>query len=298
VLPRSTGMNVSLDQTLTARIRFSASYNYSRATHVARGRNLNSPVNGVRPDGRFLNVIETVSDAQARQHSFSISSSFSLYAPTPANLQPRFNFRRWSFSGFYSGYRLRNNSDGAFSVPASGSLDTEWGPQLGRPAQSLSVSFTSAVIRNISMGGGVNLSSGAPYNITSGVDNNGDQILNDRPAGVSRNSARVPNWNQTWSARLGYTWTFGRPASGGAAPQGIAIPIGALPAGVIRVEGGAPASTSVPGRYRVGINISASNVTNRSNYGGYTGVMTSPFFGKPNSSGSGRRIQISTNFGF
>ena len=32
--------------------------------------------------------------------------------------------------------------------------------------------------------------SAAPYNITTGFDNNGDTVFNDRPAGVGRNSAR------------------------------------------------------------------------------------------------------------
>jgi len=294
VMPRNIGVNVGLDQTLTPRIRVSASYTMTRASEVARGRNTNAPVNGVRPDARFLNVLETVSDAQSRSQTVSVSSSFSLVAPGPSANQARINWRRWSFNGFYTGYRLRNNSDGAFSVPASGTLDTEWGPGLGRPPHSLNLNVTSNVVRNVSMGGGLSMSSGAPYNITTGYDENGDQMLNDRPGGVSRNSGRVPVWYQAWSARLGYTWSFGHSGAAGT-PQGVAIPIGALPAGLVRVEAG-PVAT--PGRYRLSLNVSATNLTNRSNYGGYTGVKASPFFGQPNSSGAGRRIQVSTNFGF
>ena len=293
VLPRNVGMNVSFDQSITTRVRFSASYTFARASQVARGRNLNAPVGGVRPDTRFLNVIETVSDARSRSHSFSISSSVSLVAPSAAVNQPRLNWKRLSLNAFYSGYRARNNSDGAFSVPASGSLDTEWGPSLGRPAHALSVNINSGIIKNVNMGGGFNTSSGAPYNIITGVDDNGDQILNDRPVGVSRNSAVAPVWNRNWNARLGYTFSFGHSAAN--TPQGVAIPLGLLPVGVVRVEGG---PVSAQGKYRLSINVSATNLTNRSNYGGYTGVMSSPFFGKPSSSGSGRRIQISTNFGF
>lgn len=295
VLPRNVGANVSLDQAITNRIRFSASYTFSKASQVARGRNLNAPLGGVRPDGRFLNVIETVSDAQARSQAFSISSSFSLIAPSAAANLPRINWKRLSFNAFYSGYHMRNNSDGPFSVPASGSLASEWGPSLGRPPHAISFNINSGIVKNVSMGGGFNMQSGSPYNILTGIDNNGDQILNDRPAGVSRNSARVPVWNLNSNLRLGYTWSFGHGAA--TTPQGIAIPVGALPAGLIRVEVGA-GPVSAAGKYRLSINVSASNLTNRSNYGGYTGVMTSPFFGKPNSSGNGRRVQISTSFGF
>ena len=34
--------------------------------------------------------------------------------------------------------------------------------------------------------------SAAPFNVVTGVDNNGDSTINDRPAGVGRNSARLP----------------------------------------------------------------------------------------------------------
>ena len=32
--------------------------------------------------------------------------------------------------------------------------------------------------------------SARPYNVTTGFDDNGDAVFNDRPAGVSRNSER------------------------------------------------------------------------------------------------------------
>ena len=46
----------------------------------------------------------------------------------------------------------------------------------------------------MALNGGVR--SGTPYNITTGRDDNGDTVFNDRPAGVRRNSARgASQWN-------------------------------------------------------------------------------------------------------
>ncbi len=40
------------------------------------------------------------------------------------------------------------------------------------------------------------LSSGQPLNVTTGRDDNGDTIFNDRPAGFARNSERTPGFAQ------------------------------------------------------------------------------------------------------
>jgi hypothetical protein len=291
-MPRNVGFNIGIDQALTPRIRVSGGYTFAKATHVARGRNINAPVNGVRPDAQFLNVIETVSDASMRNREAYISSNFSLTPPGPAANQKRINWRRLSFSGSYNWSRTRNNSDGPFSVPASGTLDTEWGPSMFRGPHSGFFSINSSAVRNLNVGFSMNVSQGGYYNITTGYDENFDQILNDRPAGVSRNSGRVPVSSVGMSARLGYTFTFGKGTS--TSPTGIQI-IGDR-GGAVQVSqvGG----TTTAGRYRVGINVSVNNLTNRNNYGGYVGTQTSPFFGLPTSSGEPRRILVSMNFGF
>jgi hypothetical protein len=40
------------------------------------------------------------------------------------------------------------------------------------------------------------------------------------------------------------------------------------------------------------------NVTNHANYSGYSGVLTSPFFGKPTNVVNPRKIDFGVNFGF
>lgn len=292
VLPRNLGVTVGIDQSLTSKIRVSAGVQVSHASNVARGNNENAPVNGVRPDARFLNVIETVSDAKSHSTNAYIGSSFSLTTPKPGAAQKRIDWKRLSFNGQYGWSRDRNNADGAFSVPASGTLATEWGPAAFSRPHQMFFGVNSNQVRNVNVGFNLNAFSGSFYNITTGIDNNGDQMLNDRPAGVSRNSAQVPVWNIGMSARFGYTFTFGHSAA--SAPQGIMIT--GDRGGALTVTA-APASTA--GRYRVGINVSINNLPNRNNFSGYVGVLANTAqFGQPTSSGEPRRILLSMNFGF
>jgi hypothetical protein len=113
--------------------------------------------------------------------------------------------------------------------------------------------------------------SGAPYNPRTGFDDNGDGFINDRPGGAGKNSLQTPA-QSTINLRVAYTLL---------APVPITAP-------------GAPA----PRRYRVVISVNAANLTNRHNYGGHSGVMTSSFFGQPTFVINPRRVDVGLNVGF
>src|SRR4029079_2525005 len=118
---------------------------------------------------------------------------------------------------------------------------------------------------------------------------NGDFLFTDRPDGVGRNSARTSaQWNT--SAYFGYSFALGKKTMAG--PGGVSITMvnGAYAANVSGAQ-------SVP-RYRLSITANVQNLTNHANYGGYSGVMTSPFFLKPVSANGARRITFSTNVSF
>ena len=88
---------------------------------------------------------------------------------------------------------------------------------------------------------------------------------------------------------VGYGWTFGPPAGG---PPGIGVFIGGA--------GAAPELRTFdqPARYRIGFLVQAQNLTNRANYTGYSGTMTSPFFLQPTAVAGTRRVEAGINFGF
>jgi len=51
-------------------------------------------------------------------------------------------------------------------------------------------------------------------------------------------------------------------------------------------------------RYRLTFSLQAQNLTNHNNYTGYSGVLTSPFFGQPTAVLNPRRIVFNIAFNF
>jgi hypothetical protein len=118
------------------------------------------------------------------------------------------------------------------------------------------------------------------------IRDNGDLVFNDRPAGIGRNTQRAAS-HWTVNTLIGYGFAFGRPAGG---PPGIAVIAGGTAPVVQSVDMGA--------RYRLQFFVQTQNLTNRANYIGYSGTMTSPFFGAPTSVAGTRKVETGFNFSF
>jgi hypothetical protein len=285
VLPASLGANAGVEQALTSALRLNLSYSYRRGTHLLRGRNLNAPVAGVRPDPSFSNIVEVQSDAEARMHSLNVGASMMLPA--------------WKQLFFHANYTFSSNetnTTGAFGLPANADdLAAEWGTTT--PEHRAGGMISMQPIRNLGVTLNFRAQSGSFYNVTTGTDANGDGVFNDRPYGVARNSALT---RSQWDIglRLSYAIGFGqRPQTAGASAGGQAVVMiggagggGGMPGGF----GGGAADK----RFRVEFYMSAQNVTNHYNFVGYSGVITSPFFGVPTNVLNPRKIEIGTRFGF
>jgi hypothetical protein len=194
----------------------------------------------------------------------------------------------------YSLSKLSNDTDGAFSLPAN-SLDlaAEWGPATMDVRHRVSGMFNMNLWGGFKLATSFSANSAPPYTITTGRDDNGDTVINDRPAGVGRNSARGSGrWDA--GARLSYTFGFGtRPGADGPGGgqmilirQGGEVPMGGF-------SGGAEDK-----RWRVELYVAATNIANHANLTGYSGVLTSRFFGQPTSALPPRRIELGARFGF
>jgi hypothetical protein len=282
-LPASTSANVGVDQQLIGAFRVNATYTYRRGSSLARGRNLNAPVGGVRPDPSFGNVVDVVSDAASRVHSLNVGAS--LIMPTR---------RRTLIAANYTLSRSRTNTTGAFGLPASGdAIEQEWGPSV--PLHRFGATASAEVVRNLGLSVNARVQSGSPYNVTTGFDPNGDGLFIERPDGVSRNSALAAGqWDI--GARLAYSIGFGkRPQGTGGGGTQVMVMIGGS-------GGGAPTASMTGGpdnkRFHIEFYASAQNVTNHSNYIGYSGTMTSPFFAQPTSVLNPRKIELGTRFTF
>ena len=285
--PKITRVSVGIDQTLFKATRIAGTYSYQRGSGISRGLNLNAPLVGVRPNPAFGNIIEVVSDAASRQHQLQFDANVNPGALLPAFNGPRISWKRTTLFVNYTLAMLRNNTDGAFSIPATGDLASEWGPAAADVRHRLNVTFNNQVIRNVLVSVNLNTSTGAAYTLLTGRDDNGDGVFNDRPAGIGRNTLRASG-QTTLNVSLGYQFAFGRMAP---LPPGI---------GVFGGGGAAQVRTFDQGtaRYRLQLFVYAQNLTNNANYLGYSGTLTSPFFGRPTNVSGMRKVDAGLSLNF
>jgi hypothetical protein len=203
------------------------------------------------------------------------------------NVDLNYSPRQGMFSSIRYGFtNTMNDADDEFTPPSSGDFAMEWARtresrhrinwNIGVPVQRLGL-FASLNGR---------WNSGGYYNLTTGRDDNGDAIFNDRPAGVSRNSLQATSTTAT-DVRLSWTIPSMRP-NGSVNFQ--------------RGPGGGPRGPGGPGRQeaqrRFEIYLWASNLFNHVNKSGYVGVQTSPLFLQATSAQAARRVELGWRFSF
>ncbi len=273
-----------VDQTINPKVRINASFQSVRSADQLRGRNLNAPLNGVRPNPDFANIIETISDAAAHSDQLSTTLNVNLAGGVRNTAAALWNPRRTTFRVTYWLARADNNFDGPFIVPPSGTLDAEWAAAAGDRRHRYQVSLNSQALKNLNASFSLGGNTGTPYNITTGFDDNNDSIFNDRPAGVGRNGARTAD-QATVTANLTYSIGLGA-ASGPPRAQ-------ERGGGERGDRAGQPS-----GRYRLVLTLAVNNLTNRPNYSGYTGIRTSPFYLTPTSVMNPRKIDFGLGIRF
>jgi hypothetical protein len=110
----------------------------------------------------------------------------------------------------------------------------------------------------------ISINNGNPYSITTGKDDNGDGITNDRPPGMPRLTEIGPTYRA----------------------------IGFNISKAFRV------GSNKNGSSNLNLFANMSNAFNTVNPGTPSGVLTSPFFGKSTSASNPREIEVGTRFQF
>jgi hypothetical protein len=285
--PRIVRTSAGLEQELLKAVRIGATYSYQRGSRLSRGLNVNAAFDGIRPDPAFANIVDVVSDAASRQHQVQTDATVHPGALLPAFKGRLVDWKRTTLFVNYTWSQIRNNTDGPFALPATGDLLAEWGPAANDVRQRANVNLNNQIIRNFLVALNVNASTAPAYTLLTGRDDNGDGVFNDRPAGVGRNTLRAST-QATVNLFAAYQFAFGHRAS---LPPGI---------GVFGGGGAAQVRTFDQGnaRYRLSLFVQAQNLTDRSNYLGYSGVLISPFFGKPTTVTDKRKIDVGVNLNF
>ena len=289
VLPRRLMANVGLSHQFAPTFGMNLSYSRTRGDNRFRGRNINAPLNGLRPDPTAGNITQVESTAAMRGETFVVGTNFQI---------PQ---RRLMLFANYAWLKQLSNADGAFGLPANNhDLSAEWGPVAGVARHNVSGMLSTPLFSTLRLSLNASWRSGTPYNITTGRDDNGDTVFNDRPQGVGRNAARTA---ATWDAggRLSYAFGFGeRQPSGGGGAHG-------QPTVIVQRVGGSVGGGDIAGafgggaenkRLRFELFLSGSNLFNAVNRIGYSGVMTSPFFSQATAAMPGRRLDLGLRVGF
>ena len=245
------GFNYKLDKALT----FEGTYTFRKGWHHFRSRNLNAPINGIKPI-QNVGIIQLLESSGTTQgHSFDLK-----------------------INGYYKGVNIFGNyvlSDitddfnNALSLPMNNyNLRLERGTSSLNQKHRINIGLTFDLFKKINVSPSYRIESGQPYTITTGEDDNGDLVFNDRPTGISRNSERGEFLKQL---DVRFRWK--------------------LPMQYLGFK-------STDQRRSLNLNINVQNLLNTSNLRNYVGVQTSPYFRQPTSANTPRSIQFGLSFNF
>lgn len=238
--------SLGVERSLPARTTLAVNWVRSVSNHVLRSRNINAPLpdSGLRPYGAE-NLFLYESTGRMEQNQFI------------ANLSTRFSSRVMLF-GFYAYGKANSDADRGASLPANQyDLSGEWGRSMMDVRHRVVMGGNLTAKWGFTLNPFVMYRSGMPFNITTGRDNNGDTIFNDRPAlatDLSRPGVVVTRWGAfdpnplpgatiigrnfgegpgqfTVNLRLSRTWSFGERRSSGPGMMGGGMPEGGPPAG-------------------------------------------------------------------
>ena len=286
--PYVAQMSFGVEQTLPHNIRLMSQYFYRRGIHLLRGRDINAPVQsagGLRPDPAAGVVTQIESSANSFNHTWFVNLNW-------------MKMGKFMIGASYVLSKTTDETDGALSLPANNfDLRGERGPSLQDARHRFNILTNFRLTKSLRLSSIFNTSSARPYNITTGRDDNKDTIVNDRPAGVSRNSARsAGQWDL--SSRLSWGFSFGKaPDNQGAGVGQVRIIRGGSDSGeMLGAIGSMPAMDGK--RFRTEFFIQATNLFNHANLTGFSGVQTSPFFGQAIAALPGRRIETGMRFSF
>jgi hypothetical protein len=305
VMPQITRASFGVEHAFASWAQFRSNYYVQRTSDEFRAVNLNAKVNGVVPYPTLgiITYVDAVGEAKSQGIDLSMNLNYA-----PKRIFGTINYRL---------AKAMNDGDSATSLPVNGgNLDAEWGPARGDVRHRIfgfaSVPLKYGLRSNLNM----RYESGTPYNITTGLDDNADNVLNDRPAGVGRNSARGDG-QLNIDLRLSWQKSLGQARGGDQGPGG--------PGGgpvIVRAPGGGPGGGGGGrgpggggggggfggggfggpggnnGRVNLELFAQVSNLTNTVNYRSYSSVLTSRFFGQALSSAEPRRIELGMRVGF
>ncbi len=281
--PRTAAVSTGYEWQIAKPLFASISYTYRRGAHLLRTLNINEPdpVTGLRPRPDAGPVLQFASAGRSTRHAISVMLRRSL--------------TRVSLFGTYTLGSSRSDTDGPYSMAAdSTSLEGEFGRAGDDQRHHAVAGGVVSLPGDVSVSALLTASSGRPFNITTGRDDNGDLLFVDRPAlGVPGEAGAL----ETPFGTFDLSHPAGQPMidrNTGPGPSQIVLNVGVAKKFLL---GRSTVSTAGAPPYLI-VSASAENITNRVNYADFNGVVTSPLFGTANRALTARRIELAARVGF
>jgi hypothetical protein len=242
-----------------------------------RSIDLNVPEAGVRPNPDFGRTLLVNSMGRVTDWGFGSDLRYNHE-----------RFRLFANVGYSFGRRWSDADDSLTPPPDGRTFDTEWGPSRGDQGHRMSWSLGGPIRWGIEGSVSGRFSQGSRYNVTTGLDTNGDAYFNERPLGVTRYSRRGDVQAGT-DLRLSWRPSLSRQGERGFGAQ--------------RGPGGNQGGAGRQGGQRnsdrsAELYLYVSNLFNRVNYTSFVGNLTSQLFGQPTSAGAARRVETGLRFRF
>lgn len=289
----------------------SATWLLTRGVHQYLSENRNAPLpgtfdpavpnSGVRPLGGTQNVYEFASGGVRRSQTLLAA----------ADLNPTKVLSVWAF--YNLGFR-ESDTGGAGSFPTN---QYDPGADYGRsgsPYQRLFAGLWYNAPRGGNLGLFFRTNSGAPFNITSGTDVNGDTIFNDRPAfatDLTRASVMRTRYGNFDTQPIPGEKIV--PINYATGPAFVSLQLtaskefhfGPRAAPEAPPPGQPPSKDRPEPRYQLRFGAESQNILNHRNPGTPVGILSSPFFGESISlanassiTAANRTVTLHMNFSF
>jgi len=312
--PYTMQSGLTLEKALGKSANVAFTYLYSRGEHAFLTRNVNAPLPPTylptdRPLGGDNNIYQYDSGGDFRQKQFIVNGNVRVGT-------------RVSLFSYYTLNYANSDTSGVTYFPSNQyDLALDYGRASFDIRQRLFFGGSIGLPYNFRISPFMIASAGVPFNVTTGVDSNGDSLFNDRPTYAQFQAAlastTIPG-NITFhcqpaagateipvncglsparfslNLRLSKTFGFGKKAqtaanSGGGPMSGGTFGRGPGGGGGRGGRGGGPfgGGENSGQRYSLTFGISARNLLNDVNEGTPVGVISSPIFGQANSLAGG-----------
>jgi hypothetical protein len=281
--------NIGLSHTLPHGWNFSGDYYIAQIWHLTRTENINSPLNdsptGPRPGASDLNVLQM----QGTGRGYGNVEFMGLEQHSLKHVQ--FFMGAVRVQIIDDGDGNGNTGSSEFNTPqTTGSNAGEYARSTGNGLWQVFGNATFTLPEKIQLSGNFNASGDAPYNITTGFDNNGDGDFNDRP------QYAAPGTPGAISTPYGLLVTSGGtgvlPRNKGVMPWTFYLDSN------IQRTFTLTRNPKAEHQQTLQVNIRSSNLLNHTNVTQVGGVLGSPSFGQAYAADNGRRVEGGVRYSF